>query len=83
MATFKEAVDAVQEERTYQDRLFTGDVDLTGELLLMEEHLARARAAYTDNFDNAFDTAALNSIRQVIAHGIRAMEKHGVVKRRP
>jgi len=82
-STQKSVFDAVVAERRYQDLLPKNRSDgkirtVEGELLLLEDYIARARKAWVDN---AGDTQALDVVRKVVSIGVRCLEVHGVIER--
>jgi hypothetical protein len=82
-ATQDEVFAAIKDERRYQNLLPKTRSDgkmlpVAGEILLMEELLAKTRLAY---YDNAGDQQALDRIRKLVGVGVRCLENHGVIPR--
>ena len=81
-----EVYEAIDTERAYQDRLWQnqagGPNNLTvGEfLLLAEEYLAQARAAWSKEVKP--EVNALESIRKVAGIVVNCMEQHGAPHRK-
>ena len=68
-------------ERDYQDAQakqwdHKGVPSAEGEILMMEEYIAKARTAWTTGAD---DETSLDMIRKVIGMGVRCLENHGSI----
>lgn len=79
---FLRAAHSIWTERQYQDRKWGTPEqhphEVGGYILLMEEHLARARAAWSSTNS---DSGALTELRKVIAIGVACAEQHGMPSR--
>lgn len=77
----KAALEAVVEERRYQDQKWPNGNDLSigEELYLMQMHLRDAGDAWAS--ETPPETEALDILRKVVAMGVRCMENNGVVFR--
>jgi len=68
-----------QEARAKRDNWDHKNVpSVEGEILMIEEYVAKARAAYTNNAGNE---QALHELRKVAAMCVRAMINHGAYER--
>jgi hypothetical protein len=80
----QEVYRAIDSERDYQDSLIEGGKfeqsvhSVAAEILMMEDYVARARKAFTDNYG---DEAALEVVRKIAGLAVRCMEHHGVKSR--
>ena len=80
----QEIIDAINEELEYQnnmagtDRANTTDNGLAGQLVTMDTYLRKTQDDWT--MSNG-DENALDTLRKVVATGIRALEKYGCPRR--
>lgn len=81
MATRQQAFAAIERERDHQDSKWDGETSIGESILLMESYLVQARETWRG--ERAPETITLDLIRQITAMGIRCMEQHGVVERKP
>jgi hypothetical protein len=76
--TFNRVVQLIGEERSKQDVKWGSPDDhpheVGGWILIMEEYIARARAAWSSNRS---DNKALSEVRKVTALGFACMQQHG------
>ncbi len=89
MPTRQNVYDAIDTERTYQDGKWPGWRDdvagiplqsVGAEILLAEEYLARARAAWTH--ERAPEISTLHILRKAAGILVRCLERHGCPQRR-
>lgn len=77
-----EVIAAISSERDYQDRKWGTPAEhpheVGGWLALMDVHLSRAKEAWAGSNS---DTAALMSLRKVLAIGVACGEQHGLNSR--
>lgn len=73
------AYDAIDSERAYQDKTWPEPaVGVPDSILLIEEYIFRARAAWSIS---TTDTEALNMLRKVAGIAVRCMEHNGSPRR--
>lgn len=87
MKTERSAVyTAIDSEREYQDEKWRENAglvegqpprELAGELLMIEEYVARARKAWTDTPREQEAAVVTDIIRKIAGIAVRAMENHG------
>ncbi len=73
----KEVYRLIDNEREYQDCKWKdrGDVSIATELLILQEHLDKAKKSYISLGFNG--RLALDQIRKIVAIGVRCLETHG------
>lgn len=81
MASRKEVYDAIDSERDYQERRWGTagrSHEIASWITYMQDYLNEARNLASRNSP---ETIALDTIRKVVALGVRCMEEHGAPKR--
>ena len=81
MTARKEVYKAIDGERDFQDTLNSYELAVSGEILLLEEYIKRARVAYTNTFGDPTEKPTRNIVRKVAAIAVRCLENHDVVTR--
>lgn len=81
-ATRAEVLEAVNGERDYQEGKYEDHYHAVGEwLLLMEEKLRTAKAAWYRSGREGCTSAALHEVRKVAAVAVACLEQHGAPRR--
>lgn len=76
-----EVYEIINEEREYQEKLESRPLPIEGELLLLEEYVAKARNLYVHTISDQTETKTRNEIRKIAAIAIRCIENHGTPRR--
>ena len=81
MPSFNDVIDAVREERAYQDAkwgaLHEREQSIPGFMLVLKKELEEAENGWIKN-NTAFRSTALEELIQVAAVAIACLEKHGL-----
>ena len=76
--------EAIEGEREYQDVVWFPEIPTTGEIVLLEEYLARFKRHYSEDmnvFNSDVPEKCLHDLRKMAAILVRAMEHNGIRKR--